>query len=111
MNYTKRRERHALVKYDEIVETHHFRRVVRLTDGPILEMKKNDRGYRYKFQVRDIAVFWNEGGEVDHVIAFGRAVNDKKLHCKRRYSPNKLPQELIDILGDLKGAHDGRTTT
>lgn len=100
-----------MVKYDEIVETHHFRRVVRLTDGPILETKKNDMGRRYKFRVKDLSVFWDAGNQVDHVIAFGTALVDKKLNCKRRYSPDKLPQELIDILGDLKGAHDGITTT
>lgn len=97
-----------MVTYDEVVETHHYRRVIRLKDGPKLETKKNDRGYRYKFQVRDIAVFWNaKDQKVDHVIAFGTALVDKNLHCKRRYSPDKLPQKLRDILGeDLKGNHE-----
>lgn len=91
-----------MVKSDHVVETHHFRRVIRLKKGLTLETKKYDdprsQNRRIPFNVDTISLFWEQGGEVEYIIAYGTAVHDKKLHCRRRYSPDKVPAEVQAII-------------
>lgn len=94
-----------MVKSDSIVETHHFRRVVRLEKKSlVLETKKYDdpKGgrTRYKFNVNTISVFWPQGEPPEYVVAYGTAVKDPKLNCRRRYEIDNLPDEIREILGD-----------
>lgn len=98
-----------MVKSDTLNETHHFRRVIRLKKGSlILETKKYDdpKGgrSRYKFNVDTLALFWQAGEPVEYLMAYGTAVDNKKLNCRRRYEPNKIPAEVMAFIGDeLKG--------
>lgn len=93
-----------MVKSDHVVETHHFRRVIRLKKGLILETKKYDdpkgKGRRIPFNVHTISLFWEEGKDVEYIMAYGTAVHDKKLNCRRRYTPDKLPDEIQAIINE-----------
>lgn len=97
-----------MVKSDKIVETHHFRRVIRLKKGLVLETKKYDdptgKRRRHKFNVTDITLFWQQGGPVEYIMAYGTAIDDKKLNCRRRYEPDKIPDEIRELIGDLNGS-------
>lgn len=93
-----------MVKSDSLVETHHFRRVIELKKGLTLKTKRylNPDGTkeRIEFRVTRISLFWREGEPVEYVMAYGYGRNDKSFGCRRRYSPEKLPKELREIIGD-----------
>lgn len=91
-----------MVKSDHVVETHHFRRVIRLKKGLVLETKKYDdptgKGRRISFNVDTITLFWEDGKDVEYIMAYGTSVKDKKLNCRRRYEPGKVPPEVQEII-------------
>lgn len=91
-----------MVKSDHVVETHHFRRVIRLKKGLILETKKygdpTGKNRRIPFYVDTITLFWEPGKDVEYVMAYGTAVHDKKLHCRRRFNPDRLPPEVQELI-------------
>lgn len=93
-----------MIKSDFLIETHHYRRVIRLKKGLTLKTKKylgpDGTRERIEFQVTQLSLFWREGEPVEYVMAYGYGRNNKKFGCRRRYSPEKLPQELRDIIGD-----------
>lgn len=91
-----------MVKSDHVVETHHFRRVIRLKKGLTLETKKytdrKGKSRRIPFEVNTISIFWEKGKEPEYIVAYGTAVHDKKLNCKRQYSPDKVPAEVQALI-------------
>lgn len=95
-----------MVKSDHVVETHHFRRVIRLKKGLVLETKKyadpEGKNRRIKFNVSTISIVWRQGEDVEYIMAYGTAVHDKKLNCRRRYDAGKVPAEVQAIIDSQK---------
>lgn len=93
-----------LIKRDSIIETHHFRRVIRVKEGIVLKTKNYERPNfkktRYEFNVTDISIFWRAGEPVEYIMVYGTCVTDKNLNCRRRYSPEKLPKKIREIIGE-----------
>lgn len=93
------------VKSDYVVETHHFRRVIRIKKKRIvLKTKKYDTleggKKRHEFYATDISIFWQANEPVEYIMVYGTSVSDSNLNCRRRFEPRKIPKEILEIIGE-----------
>lgn len=94
-----------MIYKDTTVETHHWQRIIELSEPRLTKSRKGPEGKRYQFKAKFIVIRWQHGHEDERTVtvhgkgkAFGR-----KVEHRRSYDWNDLPewiQEVLDKAGE-----------